>query len=132
MTQPEGKVVSQMLFGGILLGLSVLLIIPSSIGIAEYNNRLKPVVMTPKDHDKEKQLKAYEGVQIFILVVALIALMISIYLMATSSKGKMYIEATKKLLKSKNTSPVAAAVPGPAAVSLGGAGRRQLSEFRLH
>lgn len=126
-----------------MLGLSVLLIIPSSIGIAEYNNRVQPAIMTPKDHDKEKQLKAYEGVQIFILVIALVGLLIAVYLMATSRQGKQYIEATKKLLKKTPTmgagparvlSPVPAPAPaaGPAAVSLGGAGRRHLSEFRLH
>ena len=127
----EGKVVSQMLFGGILLGLSVLLIIPSSIGIAEYRDRAIPLVATQKNKAAENKLKAYEAVQITILVIALIAFLIAIYIMATSRTGKQYITATKRIFASKQLPPTYNSGAKPATVSLGGR-QRQLSEFRLH
>lgn len=89
--QKTGKTVTQMLLGGVVLGTSLLLIIPSSIGIAEYNNRPLPVAGGIVDSEAESRLKAYRTVQIVILTIACIGVVLAVYLMATSDSFYGYV-----------------------------------------
>lgn len=81
----SGKTVTQLLFGGILLTCSLLLLVPSAVGIEEYNNR-----GTIEDNNQQKKMESYRNIQILILVIASIGVVFGIYFMATSEavKGK--------------------------------------------
>lgn len=59
----------------LLAGLSLLLLILSSVTIA-YNNKLKKSISGPSD-DQTKDLKAISGVNITILVLSILALLAS-------------------------------------------------------
>lgn len=92
----SGKTVTQLLLGGVILGSSLLLIVPSALGIAEYNKRPLPIVGGLVDQNKQKQLETYRNIQIAVLVVACIGVVLAGVLMLTSDAAKTKLDVKKQ------------------------------------
>lgn len=74
---------TQIALGVTLLCLGAILIIPSSVGIAQYVNR---VAALEKDNAAEQRLRAYFAIQIVILVLATGGIITAIYFLAKQPK----------------------------------------------
>ena len=84
----DEKMVSQFLLGSVLLGISVLLVVPSAVGILEYKSKAVPLPGGAHDKPVERRMHMYEIIQIIILACACVGFLFGFYVMFVSSSSK--------------------------------------------
>ena len=98
--ESEPKMVSQFLLGSILLGISVLLVVPCAVGLVEYSSQAKTAEPDGSKKATAKRLKVYEIIQIIVLAFACAGFIFGFYVMATSDggigtkKGPLFVKDT--------------------------------------